>query len=216
VRPWIEKNQVAIFGDLILTVVAVVMIGVGLSLWHGQQPIKGGVLTTGHIVDLQVEQDTDSNDTYKYPVIEFAEHENVHRFTFRQSGFGGDVGDAVEVRYDPSDPSRAQWADAPGRWFWSIFFLAGVAAVAVEGAILLRRRAGAMGSRKPSLMARVLGPLGASQQLEPGLGPDDQGVRYGYVPTDQPRARRVFWWCFGAIVALNAVIWITVLVFRIT
>ena len=73
-----------------------------------------------------------------------------------------------------------------------------------------------MGSRKPSLMARVLGPLGASQQLPSGSGPDDQGLRYGYVPTDQPRARRVFWLCFGAILAVNVVIWLTVLIAKVT
>jgi len=80
-------------------------------MWRSQQPIEGGVLTTGMIVDKVTRQSTDSDgrtSTFRMPIIEFTDRfEREHRFEAETSGFGEDIGDVVEVGYDPSDPSRA-------------------------------------------------------------------------------------------------------------
>lgn len=65
------------------------------------------------------------------------------------------------------------------------------------------------------LFERLLGPLGPAKRLPPGIGPDDQGLRLGYVPTDQRRAQRVFWIAFGVILAINVLFFLTVLVVRV-
>jgi hypothetical protein len=64
---------------------------------------------------------TRNNSESTYPVIEFTDrYERTHRFENKigGSGFGidGKIGQVVKVRYDPDDPTRAQWADQPGAW----------------------------------------------------------------------------------------------------
>jgi len=218
-RPWFEKNYVAIVGDVVITAVGIVFILVGLSMWRGQQPIEGGVLTTGQIVGHRVVRAEDSDggtSTYRYPIIEFRDQqEALHRFDVELSGFGGDAGDVVQVRYDPMNPSRAQWADQPGKWFWIVFFASGLVALVVEAGILLRRRAVAMGSTKRSLLQRVMGPLGPLQRLPASPGNEGE-AEWGYVPVDQVRARRVFWIGFGVVLALNALLFLVILFFKVT
>ena len=59
----------------------------------------------------------------------------------------------------------------------------------------------------------VHGPLGDARSLPPEIG-SDSGQRWGYVPTDQRRARRAFWILFGVILAINALVALTILILR--
>jgi hypothetical protein len=130
--------------DVVLTAVGVGFLLAGLGTWRSQQPIKGGVLTTGMIVDKVTRQSSNSDgssSTFKMPIIEFTDKfEREHRFEAGTSGFGEEIGDVVQVRYDPTNPSRAQWADQPGKWMWSIFAGIGLLVLLVEIGLLLRRR----------------------------------------------------------------------------
>jgi len=107
------------FVDLVMIVAGLMFVTVGVGLLIQQQPIKGGVVTTGTIVDQVVKRDSD-NSRSTYPVIEFTvQNERLHRFQSELGGHGmgmeGKIGQAVKVRYDPDDPSDAQWADQPGQ-----------------------------------------------------------------------------------------------------
>ncbi len=64
------------------------------------------------------------------------------------------------------------------------------------------------------LLERFMGPLGDARSLPPGIGPDPAGQRWGYVPTDQRRARRALWILFGVILAINALVALTIVVLR--
>lgn len=51
------------------------------------------------------------------------------------------------------------------------------------------------------LLEKLFGPLGPLERLSSEPGPESQGWRVGYRPTDQRRALRGFWVLFGCIVA---------------
>lgn len=115
----------------------------GLAMWRSQQPIEGGVVTNGMIVDKVTRQSTSNGrtSTFRLPIIEFTDqYEREHRFEAGESGFGDDIGEVVKVRYDPSDPSRTQWADEPGQWVWSLIVAIGLLPLLAEAGVLLRRR----------------------------------------------------------------------------
>jgi len=116
--PLTEYFSPTFLSDVVLTVVGVAFIIGSLVIWRSQQPIEGGVTTTGRVVDQVVRTRTDSDGnrrTDSYPIIEFSDQrERKHRFETNVSGFGGETGDVVQVRYDPSNPSRAQWPTSPG------------------------------------------------------------------------------------------------------
>lgn len=65
------------------------------------------------------------------------------------------------------------------------------------------------------LLERIVGPLGPARSLSPGPGDHSLATwRRGHVPTDQRGAHRVFWIFFGAIVAINVVLFLTILIVR--
>jgi len=64
------------------------------------------------------------------------------------------------------------------------------------------------------LLERFMGPLGEARSLPPGIGSDSADSRWGYIPTDQRRARRAFWILFGVILAINALVALTILILR--
>jgi len=142
-RPWRERDWTTIVIDLLLTLVGLGFVVGGLAMWRSQQPIEGGVVTNGMIVDKVTRQSTSDGrtSTFRIPIIEFTDQfEREHRFEAGESGFGDDIGEVVEVRYDPSDPSRAQWADEPGQWVWSVLVAVGLLPLLVETGLLFRRR----------------------------------------------------------------------------
>lgn len=130
--------------DIVLVVVGVLFIGIGLGIWSTQRPIEGGIVTTGQIVDQVTRTDSDGEEM-KFPVVEFTdERERAHRFENEIGGGGvggvqGTIGQVVKVRYDPDEPSRAQWADRPGAWIPLVAIGVGAAVLLVELGLVARR-----------------------------------------------------------------------------
>ncbi len=129
--------------DVVLVLVGAIFVGVGLGLSYAQRPIDGGVVTLGRIVDQVTKTDSEGGRS-TYPVIEFTDHrERTHRFEneIGGSGFGveGKIGQVVKVRYDPSNPRRAQWVDQPGRWVPAAAMGLGAAVWLVELGLVARR-----------------------------------------------------------------------------
>lgn len=138
VGSWVEAH----IGDVVLLAVAVLLIGIGLSFWQTNKPIAGGVVTNGRIVSHVTKYD-DEGSRWEFPVIAFTDRrEREHRFEAKITGTGGkgEVGRGVKVRYDPDDPSQAQWADQPGRWVWRPVVGTGVAVLLAELAWVAWRR----------------------------------------------------------------------------
>ena len=142
VGAWVEAHV----GEVVLLAIGALLLGIGLSFWRTNKPIDDGVVTTGRIV-AQVTKYDDEGNRWEFPVIEFTDRrEQTHKFEAQVTGTGakGAVGRAVKVRYHPDDPSRAQWADQPGRWVWRPVVAAG--AVVLVGDLawaawrLVRRR----------------------------------------------------------------------------
>ncbi len=101
-------------------VISTGLIAGGLFSWQAQRPIRGGVLTTGRIVEIKEVRNPQGGRPDRFPVIEYSgPGERSHRFVLEFTGVGS-VGQTVPVRYDPADPSRAEWVDHPGRWMWAI------------------------------------------------------------------------------------------------
>ena len=124
---WVEAH----IGDVVLLLIGVLLIVIVLSFWRADKPIAGGVVTAGRVV-AQATKFDDGGNRWEFPVIEFTDsQEQKHRFEAKVSGTGakGEVGRVVKVRYDPDDPSRAQWADQPGRWAWRPVVATGVVVI---------------------------------------------------------------------------------------
>lgn len=112
--------------DILLIMIGALFIVIGLVVRQASLPIDGGVTAQGRIVGHVVSRQDDD----KRPTIEFTDASGaVHRFDSKVGGFlfEGDVGDVVEVTYDPDDPSRVEVAENPGRWLWFLLCGAGVA-----------------------------------------------------------------------------------------
>lgn len=114
---WLQNQIGKVLLDLFLAFLGVLLIGVGVSHGLDARPIPHGVLTTGRIVEIkEVTYRDEPSD--RFPVVEFTgPHERTHRLVIEFTGYGR-VGDEVPIRYDPEDPSRAQWVDHPGSWLW--------------------------------------------------------------------------------------------------
>ncbi len=122
---WVEAH----LGDVVLLAIAALLLAIGLSFWRTNKPIADGVVTTGRIVAHVTKYDSEGT-RWEFPVIEFTDRRaQNHRFESEVMGAGvkGGIGRVVKVRYDPADPSRAEWADRPGRWVWRPVVTAGVA-----------------------------------------------------------------------------------------
>ena len=103
------------------------------------QDVDVGVDTsTGTVVEL-AESKSGSDVTYK-PVVEFADGEgNQYRFT---SSFAArppryNVGEQVDVLYDPDDPSDASLGAAPAVWAGPIVLLVIAGFLTVTGVLLV-------------------------------------------------------------------------------
>jgi len=136
---WVTRRAT----DIVLVLAGAIALLVSVGLWFDQRPIEGGIITTGTIVEHVTRTDSD-NSKSTYPVIEFTDRsERTHRFENKigGSGFGaeGRIGQVVKVRYDPDDPSRAQWADQPGAWVSTATFGVGLLLWVIELVLVGRR-----------------------------------------------------------------------------
>ena len=138
---WLDRLKT----DIVLISTGALFLGLGLHWWSLERPIPGGVVTAGKIVAQVTETDSNGVD-FIHPVIEFTDrYERTHRFQWQIAGSEFDVGQTVKVRYDPDDPSHAQWADQPGQGF-SLAVAGGgavlwIAELGVVARRLVRRRA---------------------------------------------------------------------------
>jgi len=141
---WVVGKLTEWATDIALVVAGVLFIGIGMSIWTTERPIEGGIITTGRIVD-QVTRTYSNDEKSTFPVIEFTdENERAHRFENEIGGGGvigvqGTIGKVVKVRYDPDDPSHAQWADQPGAWIPLVVIGVGAALLLVELGLIARR-----------------------------------------------------------------------------
>ena len=101
-------------------------LGVGLLLAsaatfvHTKRFVAGAERATGTVIDLSV--DFSSDGTVYYPVVRFttAEGRTVEFRSSSGSSSQPDVGDRVDVLYDPDDPQDAQLSGFFDLWLWTI------------------------------------------------------------------------------------------------
>jgi Protein of unknown function (DUF3592) len=79
------------------------------------QPIPGGMVTAGRIIDVQRPCDIGCSD---HPVIEYADFTGrLHEFNGPETGDRLTIGSAVRVSYDPRSPGDAHDISVnPSRW----------------------------------------------------------------------------------------------------
>jgi Protein of unknown function (DUF3592) len=100
---------------------AVVLLAIGAAtLVHEARFVRGAERATGTVIDL--ESRTSDGDLAYYPVVRFttAEERTVEFTSSSTSSSPPDVGDHVEVLYDPDDPRDAQLSGFFSLWLWPI------------------------------------------------------------------------------------------------
>jgi hypothetical protein len=108
------------------TVLACLALGVGLLLAgaatfvHTKRFVAGAEHATGTVVDHS--SSSTSEGIVYYPVVRFttAEGRTVEFSSSSGSSSPPDVGDRVEVRYDPDDPQDAELSGFFDLWGWTI------------------------------------------------------------------------------------------------
>lgn len=107
---------------LVAAAAGTVFLLVAVETWRGQQPIPGGVVTTGEIVGFEEVRPEGGGSPLRYPVVEFkANRDSTQRFTIESHDQTSRKGYRVDVRYDPDDPKRAQPATPPDKLLWAVF-----------------------------------------------------------------------------------------------
>ncbi len=147
-RPARRHVEGAVIGAGFVLAACGVCILLGLSVHHSPTPIKGGIVTTGRIVAVHTvtgaynpgnNNAPNVNYTNTYPIIAFTDqHGSTHRFEASVAN-SSPIGTLVKVRYDPTNPARAQWVDEPGGSVWLVLvILPSVVAVLIVGALFVR------------------------------------------------------------------------------
>lgn len=114
-------------GGLVCGVAGMVFLLTAVGLWKDQQPISGGVVTTGEIVGFERVRPDEGGTPFRYPVVEFrANQDSTQRFTVRSHDATRREGYRVSVRYDPRNPARAQLATPPDELLWAAFAAIGI------------------------------------------------------------------------------------------
>jgi hypothetical protein len=112
--------------------------------------VRGAERATGTVIDLQEERSTDSDGGFHYvyhPVVRFttAEGRTVEFRSPSGSSSPPDIGDSVEVLYDPDDPSDAQLSGFFDIWLFPI--VSGIGAIAFAFFGLFAPRFGILAGR---------------------------------------------------------------------
>jgi len=114
-------------GGLVCGFAGMVFLLTAVGMWKDQQPIPGGVVTTGEIVGFERVRQEEGGTPFRYPVVEFrANQDSTQRFTVQSNDETSKEGYRVSVRYDPQNPARAQLATPPDELLWAAFAAFGV------------------------------------------------------------------------------------------
>lgn len=92
---------------------------------HSYAVDRDWIPTEGVVVDLVRSRDSDGSDTFA-PIVEYRTGEGIERRFQHTVSSGGaltsDIGDLVDVLYDPDDPDHAIVRSATGLWLGPILF----------------------------------------------------------------------------------------------
>ena len=119
-----------IFGNLFLAAFCLWGVYAGYTSWRLQNE---GVTTTGTVVRLEESNSSEGGCCVYSPVVEFSANGQTHSF---ESGNASDppaydVGEVVNVIYDPSDPGTAQINKWTERWLFPILIIPAMIVTAV-------------------------------------------------------------------------------------
>ena len=111
-----------IFGNLFLAAFCLWGVYAGYTSWGLQNE---GVTTTGTVIRLEESNSSEGGCCVYSPVIEFNANGRAHSFEGDNASYppAYEVGDVVNVIYDPSDPSRAQIDKWSERWLFPIIII---------------------------------------------------------------------------------------------
>lgn len=129
------------------------LVGAGAAWVNTRSFIGRAVTVTGTVVELREVRDKDDDSSTYKPIVRFVAG-NGSDITF-ESSFSSrppayDVGESVEVLYDPRDPGEARINGFGSLWFGSLILgILGTAFSAIGGGIML---AGRLGERKKSYL----------------------------------------------------------------
>ena len=104
--------------------------------------VAGSERADGTVVDLRESYDSEDDTTSYYPVVRFETADGSRRIRFESDvSTSGDVGDTVEVLYDPDDPQDAKLGGFFNLWGLSLIFGAlGAVFTGIGGFIAYRTR----------------------------------------------------------------------------
>ena len=119
-----------IFGNLFLAAFCLWGVYAGYTSWRLQNE---GVTTTGTVVRLEESSSAESGCCVYSPVIEFNVDGQTHSFEGGNASDppAYDVGEVVNVIYDPSDPNTAQIDKWSERWLFPIIIIPAMTLTAV-------------------------------------------------------------------------------------
>jgi hypothetical protein len=139
----------------VVLALAVALLAAGAAtLVHTMRFVQGAERTTGTVIDLS--EDFSSDDGTVHTVVRFtsAEGRTVEFRSSTGSSSPPDVGDRVDVLYDPDDPQDAELSGFFDLWLWAIAL--GGLGIAFTTFALLAPGFGLFGQ---SRLARYLGRL---------------------------------------------------------
>jgi len=115
----------------------------GLAWRSRTQPIDGGVTTTGRVVEVFVDEGARGGATYRAEVEYVDAAGGRHTITNKAGDQEPALNSAVQISYDPDDPTRAHdLTTGKGVWkwpFWTGVLLLVMAASALGGGLLALR-----------------------------------------------------------------------------
>jgi hypothetical protein len=101
----------------------VLLVACPATFVHTQRFIAGAERTTGTVIDLSRQTDSDGTVTFN-PIVRFttADGRTVQFVSSSSSSSPPDLGDTVDVLYDPDDPRGAQLSGFFDLWLFPLVF----------------------------------------------------------------------------------------------